>query len=521
MEMIVNNSLRMERECVRQWLFSFNTCKKKVEKRGNLMEMQGGRFCCNVSHRSLPLLPEKTCLSPATHRLGDQLHHAIGGNLIEHCNQYVRTMGAPTTEMVVAFPPSPQEKKKKESLIKSTFYSFQHKGGDFVAEQIRKQHFSVIYSLDEKARAGTKRERINDDYRNQLAECKKLGFLYGDLPKKTLVRAMGRAQEKGGDVDSHFLSALEARLDVALKRAFFFPTIKAARQWIKRGKLCVNNQPKTFSSYLLQPGDFITIHRSARCLFRKQFVLGNNPTMHCEWNQYSQGTQSGSGGGWPSPSIRAFRRRFAFSSRLMQKWKEWSALWGHSRINRQDQLPQHQWGKGSCDFFLRSAGWKNNSAASGYLSATDFLHIESDAILEKSALKRPKTLITNWFHRIRGRETESAQLMKKRSEVLGEISRQSPPLLPEKVREYAFKCLEQQCRVIDGLYPQRWNRIFAMEKSSEEKKNHWRWSCIKPLHLECSYKHYTCIFLYAPQKLAWPSSINLFLLKKVLREKGK
>ena len=626
-------------------------------------------------------------VTPAFHIIGHRISRAVGGNIIQHLNQHVRgnrdsaTLKSIEKDVPVApnaipelgdsmeipdqkwqcspgqsasfYRPALQIEKKKElarpdygcttykewaaSGFSSSMETYRFPGNerftaaDYLGEQIKLNNFHMIHSLHEKGKAGNRPDKINDDYRNQLAEWRKIALLYGDLPKKTIVRAMHRAKTLAGDVDSNFLSLLETRLDVALKRAFFFPTLRAARQWIKCGKILVNNLPITVSGCLLQPGDFISICPSAQSNWKKQCLrtlatMGNpQKSVNEDRGIFSQNVKAENrsqpkknvstdvlSGNLNNPSDYQTgfanareqwdslkkERRFPFSPSLMRKWKEWSQLWGNSRHSSSLRTPPgkkagrgHRWEfspprsfpagteKGAEMGFMEKAGVANpidstemllyffsSSTFASYLSAT-----------KKSDEKVPahiKNKETHPFPPAPGSSREHAPTCneKERHLCAGQVS--SPPspmpLLPSFSQSNRFslnhplllrpetaitdllsgggmikqdigkkgtpyssaniftgktasaresnKCCQllhkEQSYVVDGLYSLRWSKVFATKKSGLEKKHHWRWSCIKPLHLECSYKHYTFVFLYSPQKLAWPGSINVSFLRK-------
>ncbi len=279
----LNTQSRMEREFCREWVFSWNTLEKRMQPQERKYSKRGSesiKLSVCIPRGQGSATPPRSLVAPDTYILSSNCSRAVGGNLMEHLNQYVRGgTGTEKNQFVADFiPPCGKGENSSEMAINRACYGFpgdkekRFTAADCLAQQIQSNFFHMIYPLHEKGKGANRRDRINDDYRNQLAECRKIALIYGNLQKKALVRAMSRAKGLGGDVDSNFLSLLETRLDVALKRAFFFPTIKAARQWIERGKLLVNNQPKTVSSYLLQPGDFITITPNARQIWRKQWV---------------------------------------------------------------------------------------------------------------------------------------------------------------------------------------------------------------------------------------------------------
>ena len=466
--------------------------------------------------------------------------------------------------------------------------------------------------LQNKAR-GDRRDRIADHYRNQLAEWRKIAFLYGGLGLKAALRLHRQAHLLGGDVDSNFLSLLECRLDVTLKRAFFFSTLKAARQWIQRGKIYVNNQRCTLAGTLLQPADLITISPSATMEWKKSrlrtFSLmtekAASQSHSAPWNWSKNQIPQKAGRGWSGAGryrqagwgtniafAASLHRRFPFSPALMRKWKEWSQIWSNSRYSFSER---HHWrtnptgeqqffnshaplndrftGKGGQRFgahpISTTQSLYSSSALTNYLSATTsslnngpWLAISNpqkaggdnlarefttpNAALDFSLLQRRQTYITSLIsgapmamtapkagdysfrlprvapgklpglatHRVR--RDKSGQRMI-RAELTPSLRRCAIRLGQFLGGERKSRCQwfhQRQSNVVDGLYTLRWNRGFARKKSRGEKKNQWRWSCIKPLHLECSYKLGTVIFLFFPQKLAWPANINVSLLRK-------
>lgn len=63
-----------------------------------------------------------------------------------------------------------------------------------------------------------------------------------------------------------FLSRLEKRLDVAVFRCHFAESIYASHKIIKQGKVKVNGRIRTVSSYLLNPGDLISVDPQSTAL---------------------------------------------------------------------------------------------------------------------------------------------------------------------------------------------------------------------------------------------------------------
>lgn len=65
--------------------------------------------------------------------------------------------------------------------------------------------------------------------------------------------------KKHKNVNFLFIKIFESRIDVILYRAKFTLSIRNAQQLIFHGKIFVNKKRITIKSYLLKPGDLITI----------------------------------------------------------------------------------------------------------------------------------------------------------------------------------------------------------------------------------------------------------------------
>ena len=486
-------SLAMEKELRNQWVFFWNSLKKEETVRSATQE----KVVLQLATCKIPISPEKNLVAPVAYKRPHQISRAVGGNIVSHLNQsiyqQVEEMGIKYAiqgtgdSLKGASAGIAGHVDRKNELAERDGACFTV--ADLVWRQIDLNLWYNFYSIQEKARVGVRREKIGEDYKNKLAECKKVAMLYGNLSKKTLVRAMRRAKKEGGDLDSQFLSSLERRLDVALNRALFFSTIKSARQWVFCGRILVNNQPCTTPSYLLQPGDLLTISPPARTIWRKQFfqffgaTLDSNTisreggAMELQGDWLGGRDRVGNGGTLFEKKRVATERRYPFSPPLMQKWQRWSKLWGNSPQSSGGHVFQRLVDNSELQF-------PHFSRSSFFFSALKSTQLDGH---------RRKTRITHWLG--------VSQERRRRSFFL-------PPA--------ASWLHQQQPHVVDGLFPPRWNRVFAKSKSIGQREHDWRWSCIKPLHLECSYKHYTAIFLYAPQKLAWPCSINVNLLRKAL-----
>lgn len=98
-------------------------------------------------------------------------------------------------------------------------------------------------------------------YKNTLVETKKFKLFYGGLTGKHIKKLTKMTlNKKYRKINPVFLELFESRLDTILHRSKFSPSVKNARQLILHGKILVNNNPIKAKSYLLKPGDLITIN---------------------------------------------------------------------------------------------------------------------------------------------------------------------------------------------------------------------------------------------------------------------
>lgn len=107
--------------------------------------------------------------------------------------------------------------------------------------------------------AGNKRKKFSN-YALQLEEKQKVMFHYG-LREKQLRRFIRVA--KSGNATKNWINALagllELRLDNAVFRLGFAPSIRAARQLTSHGHVCVNGKKVTIGSAILKVGDVVSL----------------------------------------------------------------------------------------------------------------------------------------------------------------------------------------------------------------------------------------------------------------------
>ncbi len=102
------------------------------------------------------------------------------------------------------------------------------------------------------------RPRRPTNYGLALREKQKIKHYYG-LGERQLRRFFDSVRHKKGNTGQQMMQLLERRLDNVVRRAGFVRTRPQARQGIVHGHFRVNGVKVTKPSYLLRPGDVITV----------------------------------------------------------------------------------------------------------------------------------------------------------------------------------------------------------------------------------------------------------------------
>lgn len=108
----------------------------------------------------------------------------------------------------------------------------------------------------------TRRAKLSD-YAVRLREKQKLRFHYC-ISEKQFRRYVEKASAAKGNPGTNLLQALETRLDNAVFRAGFAPTVRASRQMTSHGHFSVNGKRVDIPSYPLRVGDVISIHEGSK-----------------------------------------------------------------------------------------------------------------------------------------------------------------------------------------------------------------------------------------------------------------
>ena len=110
---------------------------------------------------------------------------------------------------------------------------------------------------------GQDRRAKPSNYSEQLNEKQKVKFTYG-LTEKQFHQLFLKAGKLEGIHGENFLKLLESRLDNVAYRMGLSKTRRGARQVVNHGHLLVNGKKVNIPSYLVQPGDVISVKEASK-----------------------------------------------------------------------------------------------------------------------------------------------------------------------------------------------------------------------------------------------------------------
>ena len=113
---------------------------------------------------------------------------------------------------------------------------------------------------------GQRRKGKLSDFGVQLRAKQKLKGYYANISERQFRGIYAEAIRQKGDSGANLIGLLERRLDAAVYRAKFVPTIFASRQFISHGHIKVNGRRVTIASYRLKAGDVIEVKEKSKQL---------------------------------------------------------------------------------------------------------------------------------------------------------------------------------------------------------------------------------------------------------------
>jgi small subunit ribosomal protein S4 len=127
------------------------------------------------------------------------------------------------------------------------------------------------------------RGRRPSNYGQALMEKQKIKHYYG-LGERQLRRFFEAVRHKRGNAGQQMMLMLERRLDNVVRRAGLVKTRPQARQGIVHGHFRINGVKVTKPSYLLRPGDVITVRAKEKVETLYRGVMANTDSPQpVEW----------------------------------------------------------------------------------------------------------------------------------------------------------------------------------------------------------------------------------------------
>jgi small subunit ribosomal protein S4 len=155
-------------------------------------------------------------------------------------------------------------------------------GCDLLLKSGVRDHKSKCKSEKLPGQHGDKKPRLNG-YGIQLREKQKIRRLYGVLEKQFRNYYKMAARQKGS-TGENLMTLLERRLDNVIYRMGFASTRAEARQLVTHKAILVNDKIVNVPSFLVNPGDSLSVRQKAKSQGRVQAALAlSEQRAPCDW----------------------------------------------------------------------------------------------------------------------------------------------------------------------------------------------------------------------------------------------
>jgi len=139
---------------------------------------------------------------------------------------------------------------------------------------------------------GLSRRSKFSEYGVQLREKQKVKRIYG-LQETQFHNYFEKASRQKGITGANLIKLLERRLDNVVYRLGFAPSRKAARQLVLHMHFMVNNRIVDIPSFLLSPGDIVTVREKSKKLDAIHNSLRRTKDNVYNWLSIDKATLSG------------------------------------------------------------------------------------------------------------------------------------------------------------------------------------------------------------------------------------
>ena len=160
-----------------------------------------------------------------------------------------------------------------------------------IARRFKDPIFGPDKTLGKKSSQTTRRTRKMTEYAIQLGEKQKAKYTYG-LLERQFRNLFDKAARKSGKTGDNLLKFLEARLDNAVFRLGIARTRNGARQLVTNRHIMVNNRVVNIPSFLLRPGDVVTVREKSKSLECIQDSLASRKQTY-NWFEWDSENKSG------------------------------------------------------------------------------------------------------------------------------------------------------------------------------------------------------------------------------------
>ncbi len=145
------------------------------------------------------------------------------------------------------------------------------------------------------------RGRRPSNYGIALKEKQKVKHYYG-LGERQLRRYFTRASRLKGNTGEQLLLLCERRIDNVIRRGGMTKTRPQSRQGVAHGHFRVNGVKVSSPSYMLRPGDVITLSERANLKTLYQSIIAENPSDGLDWLAFDSENMALTVLGNPGPS---------------------------------------------------------------------------------------------------------------------------------------------------------------------------------------------------------------------------
>ena len=315
-------------------------------------------------------------------------------------------------------------------------------------------------------------------FKKLLEERKKLSYIYGCLGERQIQKYALQAKQLDGKFDENFIKIVESRLDVALFRICFFPTILSAKQWINHKNIRVNNCIVSFPGFQLKGGDIITISPEKKNVLKKKICFFIAEKMRIRSRHYY---------------LRMDTFYTIIKNLILCQFSNISI----SSLNK------------GCTPSLEK---KQNrpkeriTANQGIIGGANTTKIQNICYFFKKGFYKI-------FKGIQGIQGVNRNKILRTLRLFPKLF--SFPKYNEGEQGRALKVESSYKDYIQNFYPfLKVRNLFTSARPLSRRVAGLRISGMKPVNLEVCYKNMVAIFLYSPQKVALPAALDLHLIAK-------